>query len=91
MDELYIGLMSGTSMDGVDAVIVELDETQCEIHQAQTTPYPKVLKEQASDLIEKRVTSLENLGALSTALGHFFAECVLDLVKKSSFKRFELK
>ena len=41
MDGLYIGLMSGTSMDGVDAVIVELDETQCEIHQAQTTPYPR--------------------------------------------------
>ena len=86
MDELYIGLMSGTSMDGVDAVIVELDETQCEIHQAQTTPYPRALKEKASDLVEKQVTSLENLGVLSTALGHFFAECVLDLVKSSSFK-----
>lgn len=86
MGELYIGLMSGTSMDGVDAVIAEFDETQCEIHQAQTTPYPKILKKQASDLIEKRVTSLENLGVLSTALGHFFAESVLDLVKNSSFK-----
>jgi len=86
MDGLYIGLMSGTSMDGVDAVIVELDETQFEIHQAQTTPYPRALKEKASDLVEKQVTSLENLGFLSTALGHFFAECVLDLVKSSSFK-----
>ena len=74
MDRLYIGLMSGTSMDGVDAVIVELDETQCEIHQTQTTPYPRALKEKASDLVEKQVTSLENLGVLNTALGHFFAD-----------------
>ena len=86
MGELYIGLMSGTSMDGVDAVIAEFDETRCEIHEAKTTPYPKKLKERTQNLIEKPTIPLENLGTLDTALGSFFAQCASDLVKDSNFE-----
>jgi 1,6-anhydro-N-acetylmuramate kinase len=31
MDGLYIGLMSGTSMDGIDAVLVDLKPQQHQI------------------------------------------------------------
>lgn len=36
---LYIGLMSGTSMDGIDAALVAIGERDCEVLAAQTTTY----------------------------------------------------
>ena len=51
MDELYIGLMSGTSIDGVDAVLVDFTNG---FHCLQTLyePYPPGLREQLSALVQ---------------------------------------
>lgn len=76
MGELYIGLMSGTSLDGADVVIVELDGTDCLVHSTDTTPFPKQLSIQLRALTETPEISLIELGTLDAALGSFFAGCV---------------
>ena len=70
MTELYLGLISGTSMDGVDCVLADLGATNCEIRHAVTLPYRAELHARLHRL-------LPELGGLDTAVGRFFAECSL--------------
>jgi len=86
MRELYLGLISGTSMDGVDAVLAEISDSLCQIQRAQTTAFPSSLAERLRRLVEVPQTSLADLGALDHALGRFFAACSLELIEKSGFK-----
>nr|MDA3935232.1 anhydro-N-acetylmuramic acid kinase [Gammaproteobacteria bacterium] len=41
--ELYIGLISGTSADGIDAVLADFSSAQPQITAAITVPYPPAL------------------------------------------------
>jgi anhydro-N-acetylmuramic acid kinase len=85
MADLYIGVMSGTSLDGVDAVLVELGESDCTVLAAKTSPYPRQLDSDLRSLVRKPQASLVDIGTLDVAIGEFFAECVLDLVSDSPF------
>ena len=76
MGEFYIGLMSGTSLDGADVAVVELDETRCVVQAADTTPFPEHLATRLRALAATPTISLRELGSLDAALGSFFAECV---------------
>ncbi len=42
---LFIGLMSGTSMDAIDAALVALGDRQCELLAVRATAYPPKLQE----------------------------------------------
>jgi len=80
--ELFIGLMSGTSMDGIDAVLVELDENTCELRQSHSQPYPKDL---AADLAAASNTpaavDLDMLGTLHIRVARAFAEAAAELMQ----------
>lgn len=83
MSELYVGLISGTSVDGVDAVLADFDADACRIVAAATTPYPHGLAARVRSLIEKPMTSLRDLGGLDHAIGQFFASCALALLRNA--------
>jgi anhydro-N-acetylmuramic acid kinase len=83
MSELYLGLMSGTSIDGVDAVLADINDTSCQVLHAATTAFPAPLLARLSRIVEVPQTTLRELGALDHALGEFFADCALDLVQRS--------
>ena len=40
---LFIGLISGTSMDGIDAALVNLGDHSCEVIAVHAHPYPEKL------------------------------------------------
>lgn len=79
-EDLYIGLMSGTSVDGVDAVIVNFDTTTPQIIAHHSHPISEALREK----IQNSSHDLKSMGELNTALGYLFAEATLELLKKSS-------
>jgi len=81
MAELYIGLMSGTSMDGVDVALCELDATRCSVVASLEYPFPKELKEAILQMING-TTSLEAVGAVDYRLGLLFAEAVNALLER---------
>lgn len=83
MVECYLGMISGTSVDGVDAVIAEFADRECRVVVARTTPYPPALAERVHALIETPVVSLAELGAVDVAVGRFFAECASALVREA--------
>jgi anhydro-N-acetylmuramic acid kinase len=81
--EYFIGLMSGTSRDGMDAAIVELDETCCSLVCARTTPFPDSVSTPLARLVESAQCGLEELGRLDVRIGEFAAECVAKLLDES--------
>jgi anhydro-N-acetylmuramic acid kinase len=86
MSDLYLGMISGTSIDGVDAVLAQISDTDCRILEAVTTPFPARLHERVQTLVERPHTSLRDFGALDVAVGRFFGDCALSLIKGAGVK-----
>ena len=85
MSSIYIGLMSGTSLDGADICIVEFDENKIVSYQGKTFHFTKKLSEKLFELREKQL-SLKSLGKIDKALGNFFSECILDFIQEFSLQ-----
>ncbi|MBA1332316.1 hypothetical protein QQ73_14795 [Candidatus Endoriftia persephone str. Guaymas] len=49
-EALYIGLMSGTSMDGIDAVLVDLAGAAPSLRASHSHPYPDKLRTELAAL-----------------------------------------
>jgi anhydro-N-acetylmuramic acid kinase len=81
--ERYIGLMSGTSQDGLDAALVAIDEQHCELLCAKTTPFPESLANGLAGLIRDARGDLRQLGTLHSMFGEFAAGCTLALLDEA--------
>ncbi|QRN03835.1 anhydro-N-acetylmuramic acid kinase [Legionella sp. MW5194] len=85
---LFIGLMSGTSMDGIDAALVDLS-TQALI-EGLTIPYSSLARDAIQDVLEGRHT-LASYSQLNTLLGREFAKAVHQLLKQTAIPHSRIK
>lgn len=86
-DNLYIGLMSGTSMDGVDAVMVDFGAGGYRVLATHYAPYPADLKHALLAMVDRREQAkLVDLGEMDVRLGHFYAETALSLLNKTALE-----
>jgi len=77
-DSLYLGLISGTSADGIDAALVSFDEGTPRLLHGLTHPWPAELRQQILGVAQGEVpVDLDALGRLDVAMGHGFAEAAL--------------
>ncbi len=83
MSELYIGVMSGTSLDGVDVTLCEIDDSTCKLISSFELPFDAELKEEILNIINGS-TTLEQIGMLDNKLGHLFADAVNAFIQKQS-------
>ncbi len=78
---LYIGLMSGTSMDGIDAALLEFGEHRCEMRATLSTPYPDELRKH---LLQASRTpaecTVDVIGNLDRWIGEYFRDAALALL-----------
>ncbi|MEA3491963.1 MAG: anhydro-N-acetylmuramic acid kinase [Campylobacterota bacterium] len=88
--ELYIGLMSGTSLDGVDAALCMIDEVSCELVASLEYPIPDELKIEILAAIEGQVR-LAKVGELDHRLGLLFAKAVNALLEQEHLKPADIK
>ena len=72
-----IGLISGTSVDGIDSALVEVSgqeqDLQVELLKGETYPYPAELKEQILAVCHGKPLSIEELAQLDDAIAINFA------------------
>jgi anhydro-N-acetylmuramic acid kinase len=86
--ELYLGLMSGTSMDGIDAAIVRLGSRTCEFVAGTCVDYPAPVR---SGLLllrnEPHQCSIDTIGQLDTSIGECFAKAAVKVIESSGVRR----
>ena len=82
---LAIGIMSGTSIDGVDVALVQISgsgmETQVSLVAAETFPIPPSLRR---DILASFSGSTRDVCEMNFRLGRLFAECAAALCFKNS-------
>ncbi len=86
----WIGLMSGTSMDGIDAVLVSFKDDAIEIHARHTLAYPPELRARLELAAQNQATP-DELGELDTLTGILFAEAASAAIQNSAIDRSTIK
>jgi anhydro-N-acetylmuramic acid kinase len=81
---IYLGLISGTSMDAIDAALVDFDVAPLKIIATSATPFDPALKRRIAALIDHadRV-ALDEVGQIDVELGRAFAKASLALMKNA--------
>lgn len=90
MSEFYIGLMSGTSADGIDAALVDFSQPQPVILATHYTPYHSELRQKILALCKQGDNEIHRLGELDVLLGSAFAQTVNQLLRKQNISPSEI-
>ncbi len=91
MSERYwLGLMSGTSMDAVDAVLVSFGEQQVQIQGTFSLPYPEQLRVRLLQAIGNHANP-DELGELDTLTGQYFALAANELIQRAGINPTEIR
>ncbi len=85
MAQRYLGLISGTSMDGVDAVVIDLSG-EPRLLASLNHPYPSGIRARLTDLCGGTRNELEKFARLDAELGELFAGAALALLEKARLR-----
>lgn len=86
----YIGVMSGTSLDGVDVVLAAIDDRMVAQQASLSWPIPVSLKEAILAICQGQQLTLSQLGQLDSRLGKLFADAVMALLKQENLRPQEI-
>ncbi|MDB5137258.1 MAG: anhydro-N-acetylmuramic acid kinase [Mucilaginibacter sp.] len=89
-EKLGIGLMSGTSLDGLDIALCRFTgnglNTKFELLQFITIPYKDHFKHEVHEIFSRRLVDLEKITLLNAYIGTFHGELVLEALAKWNIK-----
>jgi anhydro-N-acetylmuramic acid kinase len=83
MAELYIGLMSGTSLDGVDGVLASISAEQTTVLQHAHQPFNTALASELLSLNSTGPDELHRAALAANALSRVYADVVQRLLRQS--------
>ena len=83
-DIYYIGLMSGTSMDSIDAVLVDIKKNHLRLLHAYSHPIDNQLHDELLALRQATDGTIDQLGQLDVKLGRLFATAVNELLQHAA-------
>lgn len=79
-NEYYIGIMSGTSIDAIDAALVDFSSHPPQLIASHTKPFPENLQRELNALCSPGNDEINRLGAACHQLGKLFAQTVKELL-----------
>jgi anhydro-N-acetylmuramic acid kinase len=89
-DELYVGVLSGTSVDAVDAALVCFGE-RVELVATHTLPYPPELRGELLRLAVPGENEIDRLGSADVSVGRYFAQAVNELLETARVPRAQVR
>jgi anhydro-N-acetylmuramic acid kinase len=75
--------MSGTSLDGIDAVLVEISESRTMLIASHYLPYPAELREQLQALHQSTTDELHRTALAANQLARLYAQSINELLRSS--------
>jgi anhydro-N-acetylmuramic acid kinase len=91
MPDLYIGLMSGTSLDGVDGVLVDLSQPVPVVKAHASAPLPPGLRAELLALNASGPDELHRAALAANALMRIYAAVVTDLLSETATAASEVR
>lgn len=89
-ERLIIGLMSGTSADGVSVVLTKIKgsgiSTSFRILAYNTYPYPIEIKKMIFNLFNPKTSTVDKICLMNFILGEIFADACIKIVNETKFK-----
>ena len=80
-----IGLMSGTSVDGIDAALVDIFgkdlDIKIELVAGETYPYPTEIRKRILEVCAGKAISMLELAELDDAIASCFAEAAIEILQ----------
>ena len=93
-ENLAIGLMSGTSADGVDAALIKISEnglrTKIQLIEFETFPYPAEIQEMVLAASSPEKGTIDLICHLNFRLGDIFARAALSILEKTNISNNEV-
>lgn len=89
-DDLYIGLISGTSVDGVDCALVSFAEPQPRLVASHFKPCDDALRQRVLTLCSGADIDLRLLGHTHVEIGEVFAEAAAELLEQAGVPAHEV-
>ncbi len=89
MRKRYIGIMSGTSLDGIDIALCQIDEEGCRLEASLSIPFDNRLKEKILSTI-RGTTTLKGVGEIDCHLALEFAKAVKLLLEQEGLESKEI-
>lgn len=83
---LYIGLISGTSVDAIDAVLCDIQNDGINLVDSLSFSYPSEIQQELLNFGKSvyQADPIDQLGRLDHQVGHFFAQAVNELLNHSN-------
>ena len=88
MSSLYLGLMSGTSMDGIDAVVVEISSGgTCHVLASHNETFEPELQQQLLHAVSSKQIALHHLAQLDVRVARHFAKAANHVLQHHQIAR----
>lgn len=92
--KLAIGIMSGTSLDGIDIVVAKIKgtsiTTEIDLVACETLDFKPKLLLKIKEVIDIKTSNVQKITSLNFELGDFFAEKVLEVLEKNKINLSEI-
>lgn len=91
MNDLYVGLMSGTSLDAIDAALVNFSDEKPQLIATHQHSIPNALRQEILALCTPGENAIQRMGETDTKLGYLFADSVNALLETAKIDSANIK